>query len=383
GDDLQSIYGFRGAAFENILRFPKRWPGCRIVKLEQNYRSRKELLDFTNSITGNCYAAYKKVLFSDMSGAMEPVIKREVDAEAEATCIADAIEKKLEKISANEIAVLYRSGHHGNFIQAELLKRNIEYAVYGGIKFIERRHIKDIISYAKVLQNPSDAVALNRILKLIPGIGAGTAGKIVSEISRESFNVINSHSKRKYFNNLKAMFKMLSDAGKENNSTSQVISIIIEYYLPVLKSIEADYDDRVKDITVLYKIASGYKTIEKFLSDFSLDPPSSQLSSGETLPQDETVKEKVVLSTVHSAKGLEWHTVFVMHLLDGCFPSDRSLSRMEDLEEERRLFYVACSRAKEELYLTFPAALSFYGGSLTTPSRFLAEIDEKYYKINH
>jgi len=381
GDDLQSIYGFRGAAFENILRFPGRWPKCKVIKLEQNYRSRRELLDFTNSIVDNCYAAYKKILFSDMSGSCEPTVQRVTDAESEAVFIADVIEKTTEKISAGDVAVLYRSGHHGNFIQAELLKRNIEFAVYGGIKFIERRHVKDIISYAKVIQNPTDGVALNRILKLIDGIGSGTAGKLVNEIAGNGFRAVNNHSKRKYFDELKDMFKMLFEAGKEGHATTEIFNLIIEYYLPVLKSLESDYDDRVKDIAVLHKIASGYKSLEKFLSDFSLDPPSSQLSSGEVPLADEMPREKIVLSTVHSAKGLEWHTVFVVHLLDGCFPSDRSMARMEDLEEERRLFYVACSRAKEVLYLTFPAIVSFYGGNLTMPSRFLAEVDEKLYRV--
>ncbi len=381
GDDLQSIYGFRGAAFENILRFPGKWSDCRIVKLEQNYRSRKELLDFTNSIVDNCYAAYKKVLFSDMPGSVEPVVIRVGDAESEAVFIADEIDKALEKIPAGEIAVLYRSGHHSNFIQAELLKRNIEFAVYGGIKFIERRHIKDIVSYARIVQNPLDSVALNRVLKLILGVGSQTAVKIISDITESGFNSISGYSKRKYFEGLKEMFSMIFDAGKEGLSAIERIDIIINYYLPVLKGLEADYDDRVKDIAVLRQIVSKYKSLEKFLSDFSLDPPSSQLSSGEAQTTDEMTGEKVVLSTVHSAKGLEWHTVFVVHLLDGCFPSERSMGRMDDLEEERRLFYVACSRAKELLYLTFPAALSFYGGNLTLPSRFIAEIDEKYYKI--
>jgi DNA helicase II / ATP-dependent DNA helicase PcrA len=381
GDDLQSIYGFRGAAFENILRFPVKWSDCRIVKLEQNYRSKKELLDFTNSIVDNCYAAYKKVLFSDMSGSVEPIVIRVADAESEAVFIADEIDKALEKIPPGEISVLYRSGHHSNFIQAELLKRNIEFAVYGGIKFIERRHVKDIISYAKIIQNPLDSVALNRVLKLIPGIGAQTAVKIISDITEFGFNSISRHSKRKYFDDLREMFSVIFDAGKEELSSIERIDIIVSYYLPILKSLEADYDDRVKDIAVLRQIVSNYKSLEKFLSDFSLDPPSSQLSSGEAQTTDEITGEKVVLSTVHSAKGLEWNTVFVIHLLDGCFPSERSIGRMDDLEEERRLFYVACSRAKEALFLTFPAAMSFYGGNLTLPSRFIAEIDEKYYKI--
>ncbi len=380
GDDIQSIYGFRGAAFENILRFPKRWTDCKVVKLEQNYRSRKPLLYFTNAIVDNCYAAYKKVLFSKMGGGSKPLVKRAVDAEDEAVYIAEIIKKEMEKIPAGQFAVLYRSSHHGNFVQVELLKRNIDFVVYGGIKFMERRHIKDMMSYAKVIQNPADAVALHRVLKLIPGIGSGTAGKIVGSISENGFKTIGELEKKRYFNDLIKMFKMLSNAGKEGNPSNS-LEKISDYYLPVLKSVESDYEDRIKDISVLLQIASGYKTLEKFLSDFSLDPPSSQLNTSRIPIAGELPEDKVVLSTVHSAKGLEWHTVFVMHLLDGCFPSDRSLTKMEDLEEERRLFYVACSRAKERLFLTFPSAVSFYNGTMFLPSRFLAEIDKENYEI--
>lgn len=380
GDDLQSIYAFRGANFENILRFPQKWPDCKVIKLEQNYRSKKELLDFTNSIIGNCYAAYDKSLFSLSEGASSPLIKRAADAESEAVFVADMIEKALIRVKPSEIAVLYRSGFNGNFIQAELLKRNIDFAVYGGIKFIERRHIKDMLSYAKVVQNPSDAVAMNRILKILPGIGTGTSGKIVEAISSGGFKEIGAFSKKKYFSDLKKLFEMLFKAGGEQKGVAGTLSIISDYYIPLLKELESDYEERMRDISVFLQIASKYKSLEKFLTDFALDPPDNALSVFDD-PADRDDNGKVVLSTVHSAKGLEWHTVFVVHLLDGCFPSDRSLSKIDDLEEERRLFYVACSRAKEKLFLTFPASISFYGGSLSMPSRFLAEIKEDFYEL--
>lgn len=381
GDDLQSIYAFRGANFENILRFPEKWPECRVIKLEQNYRSKKELLDFTNNIVDNCYAAYNKVLFSDMEGKIKPFVKRALDAENEAVFIAEKIEEALETIPADEISVLYRSGFHGNFIQAELLKRGIDFAVYGGIKFIERRHIKDILSYAKMIENPKDGVALNRILKLIPGIGSGTAANIVESVVESGFVTIETHKKKKYYDEMKKLFILISKIVEEKPDVPKTIREIIDFYAPVLKTIESDFEDRMKDFEVIRQIAGGYKSLEKFLTDFALDPPSSQLNSIQTPATEKMIEKKIILSTIHSAKGLEWNTVFVVHLLDGCFPSDRSLSRIDDLEEERRLFYVACSRAKEKLYLTFPSSLSFYGGNMSLPSRFIAEIDEKLYEI--
>jgi len=382
GDDLQSIYAFRGANFENILRFPQKWPDCRIIKLEQNYRSKRELLDFTNSIIGNCYAAYNKSLFSMSEGAVKPIIKRASDAQNEAVFVADMIEHELLRVKPYEISVLYRSGFHGSFVQAELLKRNIDFAVYGGIKFIERRHIKDMLSYAKVIQNPSDTVALNRILKLLPGIGTGTSGKIIAAVTTGGFREIGSFSKKKYFNDIKKLFEMLFKSGEVGRSVASILNEVSNYYIPVLQEIETDYEERVRDISVLLQIAGTYKSLEKFLTDFALDPPENRLNKDNGPVENDDEFGKVVLSTIHSAKGLEWHTVFVVHLLDGCFPSDRSLSKIDDLEEERRLFYVACSRAKEKLVLTFPASLSFYGGSLSMPSRFLAEIKEEFYEIS-
>ena len=380
GDDLQSIYAFRGANFENILRFPENWPDCKITRLEQNYRSRKELLDLTNSIVKNCYAAYNKELFSDLTDGLIPTVKRSATAEQEAVYIADVIEDSLERIPPEEISVLYRSSHHGNFVQAELLKRGIDFTVYGGIKFIERRHIKDILSYARIVQNPLDAVAMNRVLKLVAGIGSKTAGNIVELISNKGFEALKNFEKKKFFPQLKEVFGTIFQAGQPDISPLETIDIICRHYIPVLKEIESDYDDRIKDISVLKQIASGYRKLERFLTDFSLDPPSSQLNSGD-VKEPEELSETITLSTIHSAKGLEWHTVFVVHLLEHFFPSEKALSKIDDLEEERRLFYVACSRAKERLFLTFPAAVSFYNGILSTPSRFIAEIDRNLYEI--
>jgi len=380
GDDLQSIYAFRGANFENILRFPEKWPGCKVTRLEQNYRSRKELLDLTNSIVKNCYAAYNKELFSDLTNGVAPIVKRASSAEEEASFITDAIEDSLERISPGEISVLYRSSHHGNFVQAELLKRGIDFTVYGGIKFIERRHIKDILSYARIVQNPLDAVALNRVLKLVAGIGSKTAVSIVEMISKQGFEALKTFEKKKYYKNLKDIFTTIFAAGQDDISPLEAIQIICRHYMPILKELESDYDDRIKDISVLKQISSGYRKLERFLTDFSLDPPSSKLSSGDVTDPEE-LAETVTLSTIHSAKGLEWHTVFVVHLLENFFPSEKALSKIDNLEEERRLFYVACSRAKEKLFLTFPAAVSFYNGILSTPSRFIAEIDRNLYEI--
>jgi DNA helicase-2/ATP-dependent DNA helicase PcrA len=383
GDDSQSIYSFRGANYENILRFPETYPECKVIKIEENYRSTRNLLRFSNSINDSSRLGYKKKLFSHLESSFVPGIKKFYHQSDEAEFIVDEIMELREKgINMNEIAVLVRAAWHWRYVELELNKRSIPYVTVGGIKFNERRHVKDIVAYLKLLLNPYDAIAWNRILKLLPGIGQVTAGTITRKILNDQGElIIKNYLKRNFYNELEKLNSTLKQAVSPKMSLISRIEVLKKYYSPILQSLENDYRVRLLDIDVLRDMATKYDDLEKFLSELSLDPPSRQFSKQATPAIDEDEEGRVVLSTVHSAKGLEWHTVFISHSLDGLFPNSKSLNNIEDLEEERRLFYVACSRAKQGLYVTMPSQVYNYNGFFSHPSRFLIEIDKENYEM--
>lgn len=381
GDDSQSIYAFRGANYENILRFPEKYPDAAVIKIEENYRSNQRILDFTNSIIEKAKIGYKKKLYTKNIRQVMPVIRQVNDQQEEAVFIVDRImELSEQNIPLNGIAVLNRADWHNRYIQVEMSKRNIPYVVVGGFRFNERIHIKDIISYLKILFNPSDAVAWHRILKYIGGVGQVTAGSIITDFhSSDNPFAFENFRQRKFHSELLALGNMLARAGQPSFSLTQKIGLIIDYYSPILKERADDYFIRMQDVGVLVDLSKKYKDIDRFLSDFAIDPPSKRVAD-QTKPLIDEGEEdgKVTISTVHSAKGLEWYAVFIPHALEGMFPSNRAVN-LEEMEEERRLFYVACSRAKEELYITFPRIIYSYDAVFHLPSRFLVEIERDKY----
>jgi DNA helicase II / ATP-dependent DNA helicase PcrA len=381
GDDAQSIYSFRGANYENILRFPQKYPNCKIIKIEQNYRSNQKILDFTNDIIGNARIGYKKQLFSRILFDNLPVVRKFYDQQLEAEFIVDRIIEYREKgIALNQIAILVRAFWHARFIEIELNRRSIPYIAVGGLAFNERKHVKDIISYLRIIQNPYDAVAWHRILKYIPGVGLQTARKIIEKIISENGLIKDSFEKTKFAEGLNRLTDMINRASDTNITLARKIEIIKEYYSPILRAMESDYQVRLLDINVLVDLSSRYETLDKFLTDFALDPPSKKFGNKTTPLIDESEDKPLTISTIHSAKGLEWFSVIIPHALDGLIPSVRALSNIEELEEERRLFYVACSRAKQDLIITMPSYVSIYNAFLSHPSRFLVEINkEKFY----
>jgi len=383
GDDSQSIYSFRGANYENILRFPEIYTDCKVIKIEENYRSTRNLLRFSNSVNNSSKLGYRKKLHSNIQSEFVPGIKKFYNQSIEAEFIVDNILDLREKgVHLNDIAVLVRAAWHWRHVELELNKRSIPYITVGGIKFNERRHVKDIVAYLKLLLNPYDAIAWNRILKLLPGIGQATAGTITRKILNDKGElIINNYLKRNYSIELEKLKSTLTQASSAKMGVRDRINIVKKYYAPILQSLENDYRVRLLDIDVLQDMATKYDDLEKFLSELSLDPPSRQFSQQVTPAIDEDEEGRVVLSTVHSAKGLEWHTVFISHSLDGLFPNNKSLNNIEDLEEERRLYYVACSRAKHGLYITMPSRVYNYSGFFSYPSRFLIEIDRENYEL--
>lgn len=377
GDDIQSIYSFRGANYENILRFPQKYPDCKVIKIEENYRSNQKILDFTNEIILNAKIGYKKQLFSKISNGTVPQIRKLYDQEAEAQYVVDRIlEYREQSIALNQIAVLVRAFWHARYIEVELNKRNIPYIVVGGIRFNERKHVKDIISYLKIIQNPYDAVAWHRILKYLPGIGPITVKKLIEKILSQKGIDPEEFSTNKYANALESLLSMLDKVKGKESPIPEKIEIIKEYYTPILQAKEDDFKVRLLDINVLIDLSSKYSSIETFLTDFALDPPSKNFGTSTVPLIDETEDKPLTISTIHSAKGLEWYGVFIPHALDGLIPSIRALNTIEEIEEERRLFYVACSRAKEDLIITMPSYVNTYNAFLSYPCRFLVEINK-------
>lgn len=376
GDDSQSIYAFRGANYENILRFPKAFPDCILVKIEENYRSNQTILDFTNVLIDNSQIGYRKSLFTNNKQHILPVVKRVYGQDDEAQFIVDRIMELSEKgVPLSQIAILNRADWHNRYIQIELSKRGIPYVVVGGFRFSERMHVKDMVAYLKLSYNPADAVSWHRILKYIGGIGQLTATKVVAELQAldEAFS-FEAFKARRFYDELISLGQMLSKVSQVEMSIVQKLELIRDYYAPLLKARDDEYLQRMEDIVVLLDLSKKYHNLDRFLADFALDPPSRRVADQSTPLIDEgEEKDKLTLTTVHSAKGLEWYAVFIPHALEGLFPSNRA-NKLEEMEEERRLFYVACSRAKEELYISFPRNIYSYNAFFHLPSRFIVEM---------
>lgn len=381
GDDSQSIYSFRGANFENILRFPESFKDARVIKLQQNYRSNKPILELTNSIIEKAKIGYRKKLFSDIEHTLKPTVKRLFNQEEESVFIVDKIQETKERgVSLGQVAVLCRAAWHWRYVELELNKRGIPYVVVGGLKFSERKHIRDVVAFLRIALNPLDAVAWHRILKLIDGVGEVTAKSLTKQIREKNGELDHTaHHGKKYYPELLKLNALFVELTSKTKSIAAKIQHIKSYYSPILQSREPDFNIRLTDLDVLSDLAQKYSELDKFLSDFALDPPSKYFQDKTTPLIDESEDKAVTISTVHSAKGLEWHTVFVNHALDGLFPSVKALKNIQELEEERRLFYVACSRAKESLYITLPAFLTSYNAFFSYPSRFIVEIDKQQY----
>ncbi len=386
GDDSQSIYAFRGANFQNILEFPKLFPGLKIIKLEENYRSTQPILDLANAIIERAKEKYTKCLYTKREDGKKPILYKARDDTDQSCFIAERIlELREEGIPLNEIAVLFRSAFHSFDLELELTKRNIPFVKYGGLKLIETAHIKDMVAHLRILLNPFDMLAWNRVLLLIEGIGPRTSQKIMDHLKNSSdpLEALRDFPQRPSFSKgLTRLYEILRHL-KLNSSPEEKIALLIEYYRPILTKIYYDdYPKREKDLEQLQTIAYKYKSLEAFLSDLALEPPEASVAEVESVDTDD---EKVTLSTVHSAKGLEWHTVFIISLVEGRFPSSYAFGREDHLEEERRLFYVAVTRARENLFLTYPA--TYYtpleGRIFSKLSRFLQEVIEEYVEEWH
>jgi DNA helicase II / ATP-dependent DNA helicase PcrA len=355
GDDAQSIYSFRAATIRNILEFPNQFnPPAKVITLEQNYRSTQPILEACNAVIGFAKERFTKNLFSNRTSEQKPGLTTVANETEQARYVADQILRTREEgVSLKSQAVLFRASHHSAQLEIELARRNIPFVKYGGLKFLEAAHIKDVLSVLRWDENPKDRVAGFRVLQLLPGIGPTTAAKILDQLAglpdiKDLSGVEPPRATTEDWPPFRKLFKAIHKAKK---TWPEEMHLVRVWYEPHLERLYEDPQFRLADLGQLEQIAGTYKSREKFLTELTLDPPDA--TSGRTGAPN-LDEEYTVLSTIHSAKGQEWKTVRVLNVVDGCIPSDMATGTSEEIDEERRLLYVAMTRAKNELDLIVP-----------------------------
>ena len=356
GDDAQSIYSFRAATVRNILEFPKQFkPPAHIVTLEENYRSTQPILDACNKVIGFAKERFTKNLRSERRSKQKPFLTSVVDESMQARYVAQQILDAREAgVLLKSQAVLFRASHHSAQLEIELARRNIPFVKYGGLKFLEAAHIKDLISTLRWCENPSDRVAGFRVVQLLPGIGPSTAEKILNAVERHprATDVLTRIEVPKAaVEDWPAFAKLFDRLRKDTKAWPAEFQLIRTWYEPHLHRIYDDADSRAADVAQLEQIAAGYNSRERFLTELTLDPPDATSGKAGAGIKDE---DYTIVSTIHSTKGQEWQVVRILNVVDGCIPSDMATGSTEEIEEERRLLYVAMTRAKNELDLIVP-----------------------------
>ena len=378
GDDAQSIYSFRAATVRNILDFPEHFPGSVVVPLERNYRSTQPILDLSNAVIARAKERHEKTLWTDRSEGPRPQLIACRDENEQADYLVGQIVERLESgIELERQAVLFRASHHALQLEVALNNANIPFVKFGGLKFAEAAHVKDVCAFLRLAENPRDRISGTRILTLLPGVGPAKAAGLLDLTSESSELAVWKDANvpkaaADHWPLLVALLRTLQT--KDDLPVSEQLSIARRFYTPLMKLKYDNPPQRLADLDQLEGLARRYGSRGEFLADLALDPPSASTEVVE--PNHE--EDLLTLSTVHSAKGLEWDAVYVMHATDGCFPSDRAAGSDAELEEERRLMYVALTRAKTYLEVTFPRTFYRPGGSapwglLAQPSRFLQD----------
>jgi DNA helicase-2/ATP-dependent DNA helicase PcrA len=359
GDDAQSIYSFRAATVRNILDFPKHYKGTKIVTLEQNYRSTQPILKATNLVIDLAKERFTKNLWSEREAGELPRLVNCDDEEDQADYVIREILKHREAgVDLRRQAVLFRASHHSMFLEAELTGRDIPFHKFGGLKFMETAHVKDLLAFLRLAENPRDVVAGGRVLPLLPGIGPGKARQLIGMLleSGGNFQVWADWKPpapaAKIWPKMVALVQGLT---KTNEDLPAQIGRVLKFYQPLLETHYDNFQPRLRDLEQLELIASRYKNRRRMLLELTLDPPSS---TQDLAGQPHLDDDYLVLSTIHSAKGLEWDAVYVIHAADGYIPSDMATKNSDEVEEELRLFYVALTRAKNWLYVCYP--MRFY-----------------------
>ena len=356
GDDAQSIYSFRAASIENILQFPAVFtPPARIVTLEENYRSTQPVLDVANALMAEGGRQYRKELRSVRGTGALPQYVTVLDEQAQATYVADCVLEARERgVDLRRQAVLFRNADHSDVLELELMRRNIPYVKYGGLKFLEAAHVKDLLALLRWADNPRNRIAAFRVLQLLPGMGPANAQRAceVFEASGYSWSALAQHgvpvATREHWTPLT---QLLSDIGAENAPWEGQVARVRLWYEPHLERLYEATQARRGDLDQLERLSQQHRTRESFVTELTLDPPQA---TGDLAGDPLLDEDYLVLSTVHSSKGQEWESVHVLNVTDGTFPSEFAAGRPELLEEERRLLYVAMTRARTELRLIAP-----------------------------
>ena len=389
GDDAQSIYSFRAATVRNILDFPKQFPGTKTVTLEENYRSTQPILAASNAVMQYATERFTKDLWSSRTSDQKPVLVTCLDEEQQSQLICKHIlEHREEGTLLMHQSVLFRASHHSAHLEIELTKRNIPFHKYGGLKFVEAAHIKDVLAVLRILENPADELSWFRVLQLLAGVGPRTASRIMAELGVQRLAPRPADTEvsegdtdaaadagspllrlaeqpptvppaaREDFDRLRATLAECASlrpgpAAADDSALPLAAQLerIRAFYEPVFVRLYDNPTIRLRDLEQLEQIATRYRSRQNFITDLTLDPPNSTSDLAQPPHLDE---DYLILSTVHSAKGMEWTTVHIMHAADGMMPSDMATRDDTQIDEERRLFYVAMTRAKDMLYVYFP-----------------------------
>jgi len=389
GDDAQSIYSFRAASIRNILDFPEQFPGAHVVTLEQNYRSTNEILDASNAVMAQATQRYTKELFSQRGAGQRPVLTtcRDEDEQTESV-IGNILEHLEQGVALMRQAVLFRASHHSALLEVALARRNIPFHKYGGLRFIEAAHIKDLLAFLRVLENPYDELSWYRILHMFDGVGPKTAQRIMAQLGVRGVPSPSADAPtgsamtplarlldqppavpvaaRESLQELRRVLALC--CGRTGSGTAPItdgavderpqppslavqVDLVSGFYEPIFERLYDNAAVRSRDLEQLVQIASRYRSRSRFITDLTLDPPNatSDLAQPPFLEED-----YLILSTIHSAKGCEWDAVHIIHAADGMIPSDMAVSDEAGVDEERRLLYVAMTRAKDRLYVYFP-----------------------------
>jgi len=356
GDDAQSIYSFRGATVRNIFDFPKHYEGTTVVTLEENYRSTCPILDATNQVISQARERYTKNLWSERSEGRRPEFVRCQDEDEQAVEVVRRIlEHREAGVDLRRQAVLFRASYHSMVLESELSQRQIPFHKYGGLKFVEAAHVKDLLAFLRLAENPRDVVAGMRVLPLLPGIGPAKARQLMQRLDEEGGNFEawkDCNPARAAERIWPGLVKLLAKLAAGTDKLPDQVHRVRKFYGPLLETAYDNAPARLRDLEQLEQIAGRYPDRQRMLVELALDPPAST----QDLPgKPDLDDDYLVLSTIHSAKGLEWDAVYVIHASDGNLPSDMATGDPEQIEEELRLFYVALTRAKNHLYVFCPS----------------------------
>ena len=361
GDDAQSIYSFRAATVRNILDFPGYFsPQAHIVTLERNYRSTQPILAASNAVIALAAERFTKNLWSERAASQRPLLVTVRDEADQARYVVQRVlENREAGLSLKSQAVLFRTSHHSDALEFELTRRNIPFVKFGGLKFLEASHVKDVLAALRFAENPRDRVAGFRVTQLVPGVGPASAARILDRLaSADPGAMLVTYAPPRAGTEWQSFAELFGDLFRRASGWPAEFEQVRRWYEPHLERLHEDAPARAADLVQLEQIASGYRSREQFLTDLTLDPPSATSDEAGAPLLDE---DYLVLSTIHSAKGQEWKSVFVLNAVDGCIPSDLAVGEREEIEEERRLLYVAMTRAKDQLDVMVPQRFYSHG----------------------